>query len=174
VVAQLFETPRLQLRRVRLSDAAFFVRLLNEPSWLENIGDRGIRSDADAESYIRGSILAQYRTYGYGMYAIQLKSSEAPIGICGLVKREFLGAPDIGFALLQDHAGEGFAAEAARGVMLYAQGALGIGQVYAIVKPGNARSIRLLDRLEFRCKGPYVLPQGAEVLLYVTDAATVR
>ena len=109
-----------------MSDGSFFLRLLNDPSWLENIGDRGVHSDADAESYIKNSIWAHYHFYGYGMYAVQLKSTSLPIGICGLVKRDFLSAPDLGFALLPDY------------------GAPCKGTVFQWVRspPGNCRSSR--------------------------------
>lgn len=162
----ILETPRLQVRKVALSDASFFLRLLNDPSWLENIGDRGIHSKADAEDYIKDTIWAHYHAHGYGMYAVQLKSTTEPIGICGLVKRQFLSAPDLGFALLPDYVGRGFASEAARGLMLHAENELRVGRVYAIVKRGNYRSVRLLDRLGFRYEGPHVTTQGEEVELY--------
>jgi len=153
---------------VALSDGSFFLRLLNDPSWVENIGDRGVHSDADAESYIKNSIWAHYHIYGYGMYAVQLKSTSLPIGICGLVKRDFLSAPDLGFALLPDYVGQGFGSEAARGLMSHARNKLAIGRLYAIARRGNDRSVRLLDRLGFRYEGPYATPQGEQVELYAT------
>lgn len=165
-------TPRLELRPVALADAAFLLRLMNDPSWLENIGDRGIRSRGDAAGYIRTNIWAPYRTHGYGMYAVQLRSMPLPIGICGLVKRDFLPAPDLGVALLPEFAGQGHASEAARAVMRHAQGQLGIPQLYAIVRRANNRSVRLLERLGFRHEGPCATPQGDEVELYVTPQAS--
>lgn len=160
------ETPRLKARELALSDAAFLVALLNDPSWLENIGDRGVRSQADAERYIRDTIWAPYQAAGYGMYAVQLRSAQKPIGICGLVKRDFLSAPDLGVALLPDFTGFGYASEVARAVMAHAHGTLGIQQLYALVRRGNHRSIRLLERLGFRRAGPCSIPQGIEVELY--------
>jgi ribosomal-protein-alanine N-acetyltransferase len=161
-------TARLELREVAMGDAAFFFRLLNEPSWLENIGDRGVRSASDAEGYIRTNIWAQYQAYGYGLYVVQLKSIPLAIGLCGLVKRDFLSGPDLGVALLPDFAGFGYASEAARAVMSHARGNLEIERLYAIVKRGNQRSVRLLEQLGFRSEGPYLIPQGEEVELYVT------
>ncbi len=166
--AVVVETPRLELREVAFSDAAFLLALLNDPSWLENIGDRGVRSREDAERYIRDAIRAPYQALGFGLYAVQLKSTALPIGICGLVKRDFLSAPDLGVALLPEFAGFGYASEAARAVMLHAQARLGIRQLYAIVRRGNQRSVRLLERLGFRREGPCTTPPGVEVELYVT------
>ena len=164
---QILETSRLTLREAALSDSSFVRRLLNDPSWLENIGDRGVRSHADAEGYIRTNVWAQYQAFGYGMYAVRLKSMSPLIGICGLVKREFLSAPDLGVALLPDFVGQGYALEAARAVMLHAQAKLGIERLYAIVQRGNQRSVKLLERLGFRHERPFAIPPGTEVELYV-------
>ncbi|MDE3156555.1 MAG: GNAT family N-acetyltransferase [Acidobacteriota bacterium] len=167
----ILETPRLQLRHAMLSDSPFIRRLLNEPTWLEYIGDRGVRTAADAETYIRTRISAQYHDLGYGLYVVQLKSSGAPIGLCGLVKREFLPAPDLGFALLPEHVGQGYAFEAASAVLSHATHVLGIARLYAIVKRGNDRSIRLLDRLGFHQEGPCP-GEDPNVDLYITDKGT--
>ena len=153
-----------------LEDAAFFLRLLNEPSWLENIGDRGVRTLADAEGYIRNNIWAAYEAHGFGLYALQLKSNPLPIGLCGLVKRDFLASPDLGFALLPEYWGHGYATEAVRAVRSHAQAGLGIERLYAIVKPGNQRSVRLLEQLGFRRQGPCQIPQGDEVELFQLNA----
>jgi [ribosomal protein S5]-alanine N-acetyltransferase len=168
VPTKTLETPRLMLREVALSDSSFVRRLLNDPSWLENIGDRGVRSDADAERYIRNNIWLPCQTHGYGMFVVQLKSPPLPIGMCGLVKREFLSAPDLGFALLPDHVGQGYACEAAHAVVLHAKQTLGIARLYAIVKRDNHRSVSLLLRLGFRAQGPYALPQGEGIDLYAS------
>lgn len=144
-----------------LTDAAFFLRLLNEPSWLKNIGDRGVRSHADAESYIRNNIWFQYATHGYGMYVIVSPAGPTPVGLCGLVKREFLESPDLGFALLPEWVGKGYAAEAARAVIAQAE-SRGIERLYAIVSRSNHRSMHLLERLAFRHDGPLVIPPSGE------------
>jgi ribosomal-protein-alanine N-acetyltransferase len=159
---------------VGLEDAAFFLRLLNEPSWLENIGDRGVRTLADAEDYITHNIRAAYQAHGFGLYALQIRSAPLPIGLCGLVRRDFLSSPDLGFALLPEHCGHGYATEAARAVLKHAHVELGIERLYAIVRPGNQRSVRLLEQLGFRRTGPYQIPQGDEVELYVCPAEQPR
>lgn len=161
-------TARLELRVAALTDAAFFLALLNDPSWLENIGDRGVRSAADAERYIRETLQAPHQALGFGLYVVQLKATGQPIGVCGLLKRDFLPGPDLGFALLPRFVGCGYATEAARAVLEHAQRTLGIARLYAIVKRGNRRSERLLGALGFHREGPRPIPEGAEVELYVT------
>lgn len=121
-----------------------------------------------AESYIRNNIWAAYRTHSFGLYVVRLNSGGLPLGLCGLVKRDFLSAPDLGFALLPDYVGHGYATEASRAVMQHAKSALGIERLYAIVKRDNQRSVRLLERLGFGREGPYLIQQGDEVDLYVT------
>ncbi|HEY4211317.1 MAG TPA: GNAT family N-acetyltransferase [Steroidobacteraceae bacterium] len=164
--ADILGTPRLQLRKVELSDGPFFLRLLNEPSWVENIGDRGVRSIEDAEGYIKLRIWAQYDAHGYGMYVVQRKADHECIGLCGLVRRDDLPAPDLGFALLAEWEGQGYATEAARHVMSHAHSQWHIERLLAIVKSSNRRSLGLLQRLGFSFERPYSTPQGEEIELY--------
>ena len=167
--ATALETPRLLLREVVSSDAGFLLTLLNDPAWIANIGDRGVRSAADAEAYIRSNIRAHHERHGYGMYAVELKSAARPIGLCGLIRRDFLPGPDLGVALLPGFVGQGYASEAACEVMRHAHYTLGIARLYAIVKRGNHRSIRMLERLAFNFERPLPLPETG-VDLYVRDA----
>jgi [ribosomal protein S5]-alanine N-acetyltransferase len=168
------ETPRLQLRQVELADAAFIYRLLNEPSWLENIGDRGISTTADAARYITDQIRSPHRVLGYGMCLVQRKEDGVTVGLCGLVKRDFLTHPDLGFALLPEFAGQGYAAEAARSVIAAAGSLWKITQLYAITNPGNHRAVRLLERLGFVRERSCALPEGGEVELYARPVIGAR
>ncbi len=168
------KTSRLYLREVELTDALFIHRLLNEPSWLESIGDRGVRSAADAERYISDRIRRSYAVLGYGMFLVERSKDEAAVGLCGLVKRDFLPRPDLGFALLPEHAGQGYAAEAARSVIAAAGSRWGIEELYAITKPANHRSLRLLNRLGFHRERSYLLPEGEAVELYATPTVRAR
>ncbi|WP_326535874.1 GNAT family N-acetyltransferase [Pseudorhodoferax sp.] len=152
------ETPRLVLRRLTLDDAPFYLQLLNGPTWLAHIGDRQVRTLEDAQAHIRANILAPYATLGFGMYLVQRRSDGAALGLCGLVQREALPAPDIGFALLQAHEGRGFAREAAQAVLRHAFGALALPRLLAITAPTNVRSTRLLADLGFAFQG--MVPVG--------------
>jgi [ribosomal protein S5]-alanine N-acetyltransferase len=125
-----------------------------------------VRTLADAEGYIRNNIWEAYRTHGFGLYAMHLKSGRLPIGLCGLLKRDFLASPDLGFALLPEYCGLGLATEAVRAVLSHAQAGLRIERLYAIVKSGNQRSVKLLEQSGFQRQGPYQIPQGDEVELY--------
>lgn len=140
-------TVRLKLREFVPNDAAFVVRLLNEPSFIEFIGDRGVRTLRDAERYLREGPISSYRRFGHGLLRVSLKDGDIPIGMCGLVKRDTLPHPDIGFALLPAFWGQGFVTEAARAAMKYGREVLGIQVVLGITTPSNVRSIAVLEKL---------------------------
>ena len=152
------ESPRLALRRLTLDDAPFYRRLLNEPSWLAHIGDRQVRTLEDAQAHIAANILVPYATHGFGMYLVQRRSDGAPLGLCGLVQREALPAPDIGFALLQEHEGLGYSREAAQAELWHAFCELQLARLLAITAPANLRSTRLLGALGFSFQG--MVPVG--------------
>lgn len=161
------QSARLVLRRARRGDAAFLLKLLNQPSWIRNIGDRGVRTLADAERYVEARMLEPFRALGYGMGVIELKATGAAVGLCGLVKRDTLPAPDIGFALLDEHGGHGYALEAATALLRHAREALGMARLLAIATPSNERSARVLAKLGFRLQDtPHVTPQGERLNLY--------
>lgn len=160
------ETPRLLLQRLALEDAPFILRLVNEPSWLRFIGDRGVHSLEDARRYLADGPLRSYEKNGFGLYRIEAREGGASLGICGLLRREGLDAVDIGFALLPEHCGGGIATEAARAVLGEAR-ALGLRRVLAITVAENAASIRVLQKLGMEAEGTVRLPPGSGELLQV-------
>ena len=143
----VLETERLILRHFNLDDAPFILALLNEPSFLRYIGDKKVRTLEDARQYILNGPVATYERHGFGLYQVQLKDSHTPIGMCGLLKREELPQPDIGFAFLPDFWNKGFAYEAAVAVVNDAHERLKLDSILAIVNPDNDASIRLLEKL---------------------------
>ncbi len=146
----LIETERLCIRSYVLADAPFIRTLLNTPSWLEFIGDRGVITVADAETYIVNNALMSYEQHGFGPYIVELKETGLSIGHCGLHKRPALDDIDIGFAFLPEHAGCGYGYESAAALVAYAQNTLGLARLTGITKPTNNRSIRLLEKLGMR------------------------
>jgi RimJ/RimL family protein N-acetyltransferase len=141
-------TERLVLRRLCADDGAFIFELMNDPDWLRFIGDRGIRTADDARAWIESGPRAMYARRGFGTYAVDLRDG-TPIGICGLVERDWLEDVDLGYALLPRFRGAGYAREAATAVVSYAQHDLGLPRLLAIVSPENAVSRRLLGELGF-------------------------
>jgi len=146
----VLETDRLQLRRVELDDAAFLLDLLNQPSFLHFIGDKGLRTLDDARDYILTGPLASYERFGFGMYLTVLKEERIPIGICGLLKRDSLEDVDVGYAFLPQFWSKGYAFESASAVMAYARNVLCIDRIVAVVSPDNGASIHILEKLGLR------------------------
>jgi RimJ/RimL family protein N-acetyltransferase len=141
------ETDRLVLRRVTLADAPFILELLNDPDWLRFIGDKGVRTVEDARGYIETGPLASYARHGFGLYVVARKADPAPIGLCGLVKRDVLPDVDVGYAFLPQHRGNGYAHEAAAAVLRFARDQVGLPRIAAITNSENERSIRVLEKL---------------------------
>ena len=142
-------TLRLLLRELTADDAPFILTLLNDPAWIQFIGDRGVRSIADAAGYIERGPRASYALHGFGLEIVTLNDTGAPIGICGLLKRDSLPEPDLGFAFLPAYRSQGYAFEAASAVRDFARGRLRLSSLLAIVDPANGASIRLLEKLGF-------------------------
>jgi RimJ/RimL family protein N-acetyltransferase len=149
-MSTVLETARLLLCKFSIADASFVLELVNDPDWLRYIGDRNIHNIDDAEKYIRTGPLKSYRQHGFGLYVIKLKSNSAPIGICGLLKRETLDDVDVGFALLPAYRRKGYIMEAAQAILDYGHNCLNIGRIVAVTSPDNEASINLLKKLGYR------------------------
>lgn len=141
------QTARLELRRLESGDAPFLVGLLNQPSFLRNIGDRGVRNVADAHRYLREGPMALYEQHGFGLWHLSRRSDGVAIGLCGLLKREVLADVDLGYALLPEYWGQGYAFEAAEATLRHAAAKYGLGRIVAVVSEGNTASIRVLEKL---------------------------
>lgn len=144
---KVLDTERLTIRRLTVEDAPFILELVNDPAWLQHIGDQNVHDLDDARAYLLRGPIDMYQRHGFGLYAVELKGKGVPIGICGLLKRQGLDDADIGFALLPDYRKEGYAYEAAAAVMAYGTHTLGLPRILAIVLPGNHRSFKLLEKL---------------------------
>jgi RimJ/RimL family protein N-acetyltransferase len=163
----VFETERLSLRYLSVeTDLEFVLRLLNEPSFLQYIGDKGVRTLDDARQYLVTGPIASYEINGFGLYLVQLKVSGLSVGMCGLIKRDTLPDIDIGFALLPEFWNQGYALEAATGVAAYACNTLGIDRIVAIANPDNEASARLLNKLGLTFERLIDLGDGKPVRLF--------
>ncbi|HMV86569.1 MAG TPA: GNAT family N-acetyltransferase [Blastocatellia bacterium] len=166
----ILETERLTLRRLCEADATFILKLLNEPSFLQYIGDKGVRTLDDARSYILAGPMEMYARLGFGLYLVQAKADGRSMGICGLIKRDTLPGVDIGFAFLPEFWGKGYAYEAAAAALNYGRDTLGFKRIVAITSPDNAASGRLLEKLGLRFERMIRLSEGAaEIRLFGSD-----
>jgi len=149
----VLQTERLTLRRLSPDDAEFILDLLNQPSFLRYIGDKGVRNLDDAINYIQTGPVASYEQHGFGLYLVELKEIRAPIGMCGLLKRDTLPDADIGFAFLPQYWSRGYALEAAEAVMEYGREKFGLQRIVAITSLDNESSISLLQKLGMKFEG---------------------
>lgn len=161
-----FETDRHTVRRFVRDDAPFILALVNEPGWLAHIGDRGVRSIADAEWYLQDGPLVSYAVHGFGLYHVGLHATGEAVGMCGVLRREGLDAPDLGHAVLAAHAGRGDATEAARATLAHARRDLGLRRVLALTSEGNRASQRVLAKVGMR--------RDATIDLVDVDGPSVR
>jgi [ribosomal protein S5]-alanine N-acetyltransferase len=161
VTDPILTSERLALAELTPADAPFILELVNEPDFIANIRDAGVRTQADAVRYIEDGPRASYAQHGFGLWRVDERETGQPIGICGLLKRDWLDDPDIGYAILERFRGRGYAVEAARAVLDWARRETGLTRIVAITAPGNAASGAVLKRLGFGFAGP-VVPPGAD------------
>jgi len=167
----ILETERLRLRTFTIADAAFVLELLNTPGWLQYIGDRGIKTLEQAQSYLANGPIMSYTTHGFGLYMVELKEQHTAIGMCGLLKRDYLEDIDIGYALLSAYEGHGYAIEIVEATIQYAFTELHLMHLAAITDTGNERSVHLLKKSGFILK-ELITIENKDLNLFIRDART--
>lgn len=144
---KILETDRLLIRQLTVDDANFIIELLNDPSFIQNIGDRKVRTMEDTQAYILNGPVDSYAKNGFGLSLVILKVTGEVIGMCGLIKRDALEDVDIGYAYLPRYWSKGYAIEAALAMKSYARDTIQLKRLVAIVDPANVGSIRVLEKL---------------------------
>lgn len=163
----VIESKKLLLRQFTPADSDFIVHLLNSENWLQFIGDRHVRTTEQAREYLYNGPIKSYETNGFGLSLVALKSDGTPIGMCGLLKRNELEFPDIGFAFLPEFTGHGYAFEIAVKTLEYGFSQLQLKKILAITDPANASSIKLLEKLGLKYERIFVArDSGKELLMY--------
>lgn len=164
------ETARLSLRRFVFDDAPFVVELLNQPSFIRNIGDRGVRTVDDARRYLHDGPMAMYEKYGFGLWRASRRTDDVFVGMCGLLKRDILPDVDMGYAFLPEHWGQGYAFEAADATVALGARKFGLKRIIGVVSDHNAASIRVLEKVGMRFERMHAMrPDEPEVRLYARD-----
>jgi len=166
----IITTERLQLRTLTTDDAAFYLALVNDPAFIQNIRDKGIRTLSEARTDIINGPMASQEKIGFSLYVMELKEDGQAIGLCGLIKRETLKNVDIGYALLPQFTGQGYAREAATATLAYANQHLRITKLAGITSPENVASNKLLQSLGFQLEAVVVLAgESRDTNLYGYD-----
>jgi RimJ/RimL family protein N-acetyltransferase len=166
----ILETERLLLEHAAIADSAFFLALMNSDTWLKFIGDRGVYTEALAEAYIEERLIHSYSEHGFGLWKVVEKKLQLPIGVCGLVKRDFLAHADLGFAFLPSHEGQGYGQEAAEACLLYGLNRLHLNPILALTTNENVKSCRLLRKIGMLGIGTVRPDANAEEFLLFTTA----
>lgn len=168
-MAIILQTERLTLRQFVLADAPFVLELLNTPAWLQFIGDRNIRTIEQAKAYLTNGPMLSYAHYGFGLYLVEKKDTQTPIGMCGLLKRQYLEYMDIGYALLPAYERNGYACEIASATVKYAFDNLHLLHLAAITDTRNQRSVQLLEKMGFIFKELLTI-ESKDLMLFIKDA----
>ncbi len=159
------ESKRLNICELSIKDSAFILELLNEPAFIENIGDRNVRNLEDAENYILNGPIASYHKHRFGLWAVELKNTNELIGICGLIKRDSLEDIDIGFAFLERFWGNGYAVESAEACFDFARNVVEIKRLVAITISDNKGSIRVLEKIGLKFEKMIIQPNDENELM---------
>ena len=146
----VLETERLTLRWLDIKDAPFILELVNDPAWIQFIGDKGVKNLEDAKNYILNGPVDMYNKMGFGLYLVERKEDLTPLGMCGLIKRDSLEDVDIGFAFLEKFRSKGYGYESAAAVMEYGVQKLGMKRIVAITSINNTVSGKLLEKVGLR------------------------
>lgn len=166
----LLETDRLRLKELKRSDSDFIIQLVNTPGWLQYIGDRNVYTTEQAVHYLESGPLKSYQLNGYGLSLVERKEDGRAIGMCGMLKRDTLDVPDVGFAFLPEVSGQGYALEIVTATVSYARAKFSLTKIAAIVLPENTKSIALLEKTGFKFEKRIRLTADAqELLLYSND-----
>ncbi|GMR64553.1 MULTISPECIES: GNAT family N-acetyltransferase [Bacillus] len=143
----VLETERLVLRWFDIKDAPFILELVNDPAWIQYIGDKRIKNLEDAKKYILNGPVDMYNKMGFGLYLVERKEDLTPLGMCGLIKRDSLEDVDIGFAFLEKFRSKGYGFESASAVIEYGVQKLGLKRIVAITTIDNIYSGKLLEKV---------------------------
>lgn len=163
----ILETERLTLRQFTTNDASFIIELVNSPGWLEFIGDRNIKNEEQAKAYLENGPIKSYKDNGFGLSMVMLKQNHTPVGMCGILKRDGMEQPEIGFAFLPEFTGKGYAIEIVRATLDFAIGKLKLLVILAITVHNNKASIKLLEKIGLRFSKIIRSPKdNTELLLY--------
>ncbi len=166
-MSTIVTTARLTIRELTSGDAAVLLELLNEPDFIRNIADRQVRTLEQAERYMQDGPLSSYRQHGFGLWLVERQADGVALGLCGLLQRDYLSMPDLGYAMLARYSGQGYTKEAARAVLQFGHQQLGYQQLCGIVSPTNAASLHILQQLGMQPCGELQIPDSGKTVCYL-------
>ncbi len=141
----MLKSKRLNIRSLSKADHQFMLELLNSKGWIDNIGDRQVKTTIQTEKYISEILKKDSLQY----LVIEKLDTSIPIGILSFMKRDQIEYPDFGFALLPSYHRQGYALEASSSYLHHLFSNHSKLTVAAICKKENTRSIQLLEKIGF-------------------------
>lgn len=172
------ETPRLYISYFLPTSpkhCAFLVELYNSPLFLSTEGKTGIYNDVQARERIETRFLAEHKRNGYGTYLVSLKTTpetsfagSKPVGSVSLMKGDTITAPDLGYSIIPEMNGKGYATESSKALLDYARKELGVTEVFGFFDANNAHSRRVMEKVGLEDRGNVKLAAfgGVESAVY--------
>ena len=160
----IVSTHRYILREINEGDVENVLALTTDPDWLRYIGDRGVHDQASALAYIHDRFLASYDGLGFGNWAIIDKETQAFLGVCGLLQRASMTFPELGYALLPEHRGQGIVQAVIPEVLKWAK-LRNMNELFALTTPDNDASIHILKKVGFTFSRMHV-EEGVSLNVY--------
>ena len=148
------ETSRLILRGHTLEDFPAYAAMWADPVVTRFIGGAPLSEEESWAKFMR--IAGHWALLGYGFWAIEEKASSKRIGEAGVLNMKratepsFHGVPEIGWGLLPAVHGRGYATEAVKAILGWAEGHFGKVRMVCIIDPENGPSLRVAARCGFR------------------------
>ncbi|WP_426751897.1 GNAT family N-acetyltransferase [Myxococcus sp. Y35] len=151
----VLETPRLILRPPVAADLDGFAALLADPVSARFIGGVQPRSVAWRSLCV---MAGSWALHGFAMFSVLEKSTGAWVGRVGPWKPDGWPGTEIGWGLLREYWGRGYATEATTATLDWAFDHLGWTDVIHCIAPENTPSQQVALRLGSRLLGPGQLP----------------
>lgn len=141
----VLKTPRLDLRRFETDDAPFFYKMNNDADVLKYTGDEPFQSVEAARQFIVD--YDHYTQHGYGRWTVVLRKTGEPLGFCGLKYHADGDYVDLGYRLIKEYWGQGFATEAAQACVVYGFHHLDLKEIVGRTAQDNIASIKVLEKI---------------------------
>jgi RimJ/RimL family protein N-acetyltransferase len=158
------QTERLVLRQFREADLDAYAEMCGDAEVMRYLGAGAPVGRADAWRNL-ALMLGHWRLRGYGLWAAEERASGEMVGRVGCWNPEGWPGLEVGWMLRRRFWGRGFATEGSRAALAYAFTRLGCPHVLSLIRPGNAASVRVAQRLGERLEGRTEV-MGGEVLVY--------
>jgi RimJ/RimL family protein N-acetyltransferase len=143
-------TQRLILRRWRDKDHGPFAAICADPDVMEFIGNGSVRTPEQASDLINFAEKT-WDEDGFGLFAVELRDTGELIGFSGLAHPNFmpelLPSVEIGWRFGKAHWGKGYATEAAKEALAFANGLHCIRDIVSICQIGNIASVRIMEKI---------------------------